>query len=90
MAGIESCHTSFKAVIIAQLLNFFFIPCFLSESKTLGMEKNSIYIIGAGVSGLIAAYELEQKGYQPTIIESTATVGGRVKSIDVNGYNNWT
>ena len=49
-------------------------------------EKESIYIIGAGVSGLIAAYELEQEGYHPIIIEQTDEVGGRVKTIHEKGY----
>ncbi|MFC4261607.1 protoporphyrinogen/coproporphyrinogen oxidase [Ferruginibacter yonginensis] len=48
--------------------------------------KHKIYIIGAGVSGLIAAYELEQMGYHPIIIEQTAEVGGRVKTIQEKGY----
>ena len=49
-------------------------------------NKETIYIIGGGVSGLIAAYELEQEGYQPTIIERTGEVGGRVKTIFEKGY----
>ncbi|MDC1530460.1 FAD-dependent oxidoreductase, partial [Schleiferiaceae bacterium] len=32
-------------------------------------QKASVHIIGAGVSGLIAAYELEQAGYHPVILE---------------------
>ncbi len=40
-----------------------------NETQIKSMEhKNKIYIIGAGVSGLIAAYELEQAGYHPVII----------------------
>ena len=31
-------------------------------------QDKNIYIIGAGVSGLIAAQNLEQKGYAPTIL----------------------
>jgi protoporphyrinogen oxidase len=52
------------------------------------MEKSAykIHIIGAGISGLIAAQILENHGYHPTIIEASATVGGRVKSDIVNGY----
>ena len=46
--------------------------------------KNPI-IIGAGISGLVAAIELEKKGYSPTIIEATDRVGGRVKSDTLNG-----
>ena len=49
-------------------------------------DKETIYIIGAGVSGLIAASELEQEGYHPVIIEQTDEVGGRVKTIHEKGY----
>jgi protoporphyrinogen oxidase len=48
--------------------------------------KEEIYIIGAGISGLIAAYELEIEGYRPIIIEQTDDVGGRVKTIHEKGY----
>ena len=51
--------------------------------------KNSnykIHIIGAGVSGLIAATVLEQHGFSPVIIEATDRVGGRVKTDIVEGY----
>jgi protoporphyrinogen oxidase len=53
------------------------------------MEKSAykIHIIGAGISGLIAAQILENHGYQPTIIEASSAVGGRVKSDFYKGYN---
>jgi phytoene dehydrogenase-like protein len=44
------------------------------------MRDKNIIIIGAGISGLIAAIELEKKGYAPIILESSASVGGRVKT----------
>ncbi|MGB3143290.1 MAG: NAD(P)/FAD-dependent oxidoreductase [Maribacter sp.] len=52
------------------------------------MEKKStkIAVIGAGVSGLIAALTLEKEGYSPTIYEATDRVGGRVKTDIVEGY----
>ena len=52
------------------------------------MKKSAykINIIGAGISGLIAAQVLENYGYNPTIIEASDSVGGRVKSDIVNGY----
>ena len=49
------------------------------------MNKN-IYIIGAGVSGLIAAQNLEQKGYAPTILEATGNIGGRVRTEIIDGW----
>ncbi|NND88223.1 MAG: NAD(P)-binding protein, partial [Flavobacteriaceae bacterium] len=49
-------------------------------------KDHSIYIIGAGISGLIAAKVLEQHGYKPTIIEATDRVGGRVKTDIIEGY----
>lgn len=52
------------------------------------MQKQhpKIHIIGAGVSGLIAALTLEKHGFSPTIIEATPSVGGRVKTDLVDGY----
>jgi protoporphyrinogen oxidase len=52
------------------------------------MEKSAykIHIIGAGISGLIAAQVLENNGYKPTIIEASASVGGRVKSDIIDDY----
>lgn len=45
-----------------------------------------IHIIGAGVSGLIAAKVLENHNFSPVIIEGTDRVGGRVKTDVIEGY----
>lgn len=52
------------------------------------MEKKStkIAIIGAGISGIVAALTLEKEGYAPTIYEASDRVGGRVKTDVVEGY----
>jgi protoporphyrinogen oxidase len=50
------------------------------------MEEEKIYIIGAGLSGLIAALELEKSGFSPIILESTDDVGGRMKTDEVDGF----
>ena len=50
-------------------------------------SDKTIYIIGAGISGLIAAYELEQAGYSPVVLEKSDAVGGRVRTVKKNGYH---
>lgn len=49
-------------------------------------SEAKVYIIGAGISGLISAIELEKAGFSPTIIEKTNSVGGRVKSDLIEEY----
>jgi len=52
----------------------------------MNKEAYKIYIIGAGISGLIAARVMENHGFHPIIIEATDRAGGRVKTDVVNGY----
>ena len=52
----------------------------------MSKEKIKIHIVGAGISGLIAAKVLEENGYSPTIIESSNHVGGRIKTFIKDGY----
>ena len=49
------------------------------------MGTPKCYIIGAGISGLVAALELEKAGYAPVILEKTDSVGGRVKTDIIEG-----
>jgi protoporphyrinogen oxidase len=52
----------------------------------MNKHEYKIHIIGAGVSGLIAARVLEDNGFSPIILETTDRVGGRVKTDIVDGY----
>ena len=52
----------------------------------MNRQDYKIHIVGAGVSGLIAARVLEDNGYSPLVIEATDRAGGRVKTDIVNGY----
>lgn len=49
--------------------------------------NKKITIIGAGISGLITAIELEKLGFSPLIIEATDRVGGRVKTDIIEGFH---
>jgi monoamine oxidase len=44
-------------------------------------EPKSVVIVGAGMAGLTAAYELERAGHEPFIIEAQQRVGGRVYTL---------
>lgn len=44
-------------------------------------DKHAI-IVGAGMSGLVAAYELKRQGYDVEILEMSQRYGGRVKTLD--------
>lgn len=41
----------------------------------------SVVILGAGIAGLVSAYELQRAGYHVTVLEARDRVGGRVWSI---------
>ena len=46
-----------------------------------------VIVIGAGISGLVVAAELAQQGGRVTVLESSAAVGGKIKSChDSSGY----
>jgi len=42
-----------------------------------GKRRKKVVILGAGIAGLTAAYELRQKGYDVQIIEASHRAGGR-------------
>ena len=52
----------------------------------MGKKDFKIYIVGAGVSGLVAAQVLENQGYQPIIFEASDRAGGRVKTDIKKGF----
>ncbi len=65
---------------------------FFDTIETLFLRTNLLFmndqiiIVGAGVSGLVAALQLEKEGYSPVIFESDYKVGGRVQSDVFDGY----
>jgi monoamine oxidase len=40
-----------------------------------------VVVLGGGIAGLVAAYELKQKGHEPIVLEAQNRVGGRVYTL---------
>ena len=49
--------------------------------------KRSVVVIGAGISGLVAALELQKMGLSVQVIEANDRSGGRIHSMDHFGRN---
>ena len=47
---------------------------------------NSIAIIGGGITGLVAAYRLREKGFPVTVYEASERVGGVIQTVRQDGY----
>jgi len=45
------------------------------------MNNQKVIIVGAGLSGLILAYLLKQKGIQSIVLEANSRIGGRIQTI---------
>ncbi|NIS81352.1 MAG: FAD-dependent oxidoreductase [Anaerolineales bacterium] len=48
--------------------------------------KDPIIIVGAGISGLTAAYELQKAGCDVLVLEGLDRVGGRMTTVDWGGF----
>jgi len=46
-----------------------------------GGKGKSVVVLGAGIAGLVAAYELEQLGFDVTVLEARERVGGRAWTV---------
>tara|TARA_B110000211_G_C14093203_1_gene560732 strand:+ start:1222 stop:2559 length:1338 start_codon:yes stop_codon:yes gene_type:complete len=53
---------------------------------TNSVDNERIAVIGAGISGLTAAYRLKQAGKEPTVFEASDYVGGRIKSFKQSDF----
>jgi isorenieratene synthase len=54
---------------------------------TRSSQPRHVVVVGGGLAGLACAYELSQRGFQVTLLEQAAQLGGKIASwaIEVNG-----
>jgi monoamine oxidase len=58
------------------------LPLAASKASSVTLPENSgkgksVVILGAGIAGMVAAYELQKAGYSCTILEARSRAGGR-------------
>ena len=46
----------------------------------------TVVVIGAGLSGLSAARTLQRSGQEVMVLEQASEIGGRVQTMDIDGY----
>jgi len=61
----------------------------LNNSITAGQHAQAV-VIGAGISGLVAAYRLTQAGVTPLVLEASEQVGGFLAPLRVTGASGAT
>ncbi|KAK6959971.1 lysine-specific histone demethylase 1B-like isoform X1 [Biomphalaria glabrata] len=79
--------------LLPQILSFLTCNNFINQglvkpSPTLVYNtnsQNSVVVIGAGASGLAAAYQLNSHGFEVIVLESKDRLGGRVNDIIQDG-----
>ena len=74
VAGVEAVHRTMQALGLSGMGEAHAASPDLPPGSGRG---KSVVILGAGISGMTAAYELSKAGYRCTVLEATGRAGGR-------------
>ena len=74
VAGVEAVYRTMQALGLSGAGEAHAAPLDLPPNSGRGKR---VVILGAGISGMTAAYELTKAGYRCTILEATGRAGGR-------------
>jgi len=74
LGGVGAAHVAMEALGFAPVPLSYAGPPSLYPESGMGIK---IAILGAGIAGLTAGYELRKAGYDVTILEARDRVGGR-------------
>ena len=78
VAGVEAVYRTMQALGLTETG----LARATSPDLPRGSGKGtSVVILGAGISGMTAAYELSKAGYHCTILEATGRAGGRNRTV---------
>ncbi len=77
------------AIAISELERYVVTEGYSPPKKTLPMPKNKgrVAVIGGGISGLTAAFDLDRKGYRVTLYEKSNRLGGGLWSYAGKGLD---
>jgi monoamine oxidase len=74
LGGVGAAHVAMEALGLAPVPVSYAARPLLQPNSGEGVK---IVILGAGIAGLTAGYELRKAGYDVTILEARDRVGGR-------------
>jgi len=75
---------NFLSQIALASLGVLVLP-YCKKQNTEENKNKNIIVIGAGIAGLAAARKLTDLGFNVTVLEASNRVGGRIKSVDLDG-----
>jgi oxygen-dependent protoporphyrinogen oxidase len=61
-------------------------PQELDTTRTIGAQSGPVVVVGAGISGLCAAYRLKGRGAEVIVLEKGAEAGGTMQTQSVEGW----